>query len=89
MLHPPIAKELGIHLCGWHDFRHTLTTGLLRGQVSAKVVSNILGHSNVKITLDTYCHKEVGDFGEPLHNVAAQLLPDVMKLAFRPEPCID
>ncbi len=85
----PIAKELGIPLGGWHDFRHTLTTGLLRGHVSAKVVSNILGHSDVKITLDTYCHTEVSDFREPLHDIAAQLLPDVMKSAFRSEPCTD
>jgi integrase len=26
----PVARELGIAIGGWHDFRHTLTTGLLR-----------------------------------------------------------
>jgi integrase len=77
----PAAAELGISLGGWHDFRHTLTTGLLRSHVSAKVVSDILGHSDVKITLDTYCHTEVSDFRAPLHHVASQLLPDVTKLA--------
>lgn len=74
----PIAKELGIQLGGWHDFRHTLTTELLRDRVSAKVVSNILGHKDVKITLDTYCHPEVRDFREPLRFIASQLLPNVM-----------
>ncbi len=85
----PVAKELGIALGGWHDFRHTLTTGLLRSHVSAKVVSNILGHSDVRVTLNTYCHTEVSDFRGPLHDIASQLLPDVMKSAFRSEPCTD
>jgi integrase len=85
----PIAKELGIPLGGWHDFRHTLTTGLLRGKISAKVVSNILGHSDVQIALNTYFHTEVSDFREPLRDVAAKLLPDVMKSTSRPEPHTD
>jgi integrase len=85
----PVAEKLGIPLGGWHDFRHTLTTGLLRDNVSAKVVSNILGHSDVKITLNTYCHTEVSDFREPLREMAAQLLPNVMKSEFQPESRID
>ncbi|MEO8736637.1 MAG: site-specific integrase [Edaphobacter sp.] len=84
-----VADELGIALGGWHDFRHTLTPGLLRSHVSAKVVSNILGHSDVRVTLNTYCHTEVSDFRGPLHDIASQLLPDVMKSAFQSEPCTD
>lgn len=73
----PVARELGISLGGWHDFRHTLTTGLLRSGVSAKVVSEILGHSDVQITLDVYDHPEIENFREPLEFVANQLLRDV------------
>lgn len=49
----------------------------------------ILGHSDVKITLNTYCHTEVSEFRGPPHEIASQLLPDVMKPAFRPELCIE
>jgi integrase len=37
----PAAKELGISLGGWHDFRHTLSTKLRRSGVHPKVVSDI------------------------------------------------
>jgi integrase len=73
----PVAKKLGIALGGWHDFRHTLTTGLLRSGVSPKVVSEILGHSDVKITLGIYDHPELEDFRQPLESVAERLLRDV------------
>jgi integrase len=75
----PVAKELGIRLGGWHDFRHTLTTGLLRSGVSPKVVSEILGHADVQVTLDVYDHPEIENFRAPLEAVANQLLRDVTK----------
>jgi integrase len=73
----PVTKALGIPLGGWHDFRHTLTTGLLRSGVSPKVVSDILGHSDVEITLNVYDHPETENFRKPLAAVAEQLLRDV------------
>jgi integrase len=75
----PVAEALGIALGGWHDLRHTLTTGLLRSGVSPKIVSKILGHSDVQITLNVYDHPEVENFREPLTAVADQLLRDVTK----------
>jgi integrase len=75
----PVAESLGIAIGGWHDFRHTLTTGLLRSGVSPKVVSKILGHSDVQITLNVYDHPEIENFREPLTAVANQLLRDVTK----------
>jgi integrase len=75
----PVAEALGIPLGGWHDLRHTLTTGLLRSGVSPKVVSKILGHSDVQITLNVYDHPEVENFRGPLTAVADQLLRDVTK----------
>jgi len=70
----PAAKELGIPLGGWHDFRHTLTTGLLRSGVSPKIVSKILGHADVQTTLSVYDHPETENFRAPLAHVASQLL---------------
>jgi integrase len=75
----PVTKALAIPLGGWHDFRHTLTTGLLRSGISPKVVSEILGHSDVEITLNVYDHPEIENFREPLAAVANQLLRDVTK----------
>jgi integrase len=38
----------------FHDLRHTCATLLLTKNVNPKVVSEMLGHSNIAITLDTY-----------------------------------
>ena len=39
-----------------HDLRHTAATLLLGQRVNPKVVSEMLGHSSVSITLDIYSH---------------------------------
>lgn len=40
----------------FHDLRHTHATLLLQAGVHPKVVQERLGHSSIKITLDTYSH---------------------------------
>jgi integrase len=40
----------------FHDLRHTCATLLLAERVNPKVVSELLGHSSVAITLDIYAH---------------------------------
>lgn len=40
----------------FHDLRHTNATLMLRKAVPAKIVSAMLGHSSIGITLDTYSH---------------------------------
>ncbi|MGO8950581.1 MAG: tyrosine-type recombinase/integrase [Ktedonobacterales bacterium] len=40
----------------FHDLRHTAATLLLASGVNVKVVSEMLGHSNVAITLRIYAH---------------------------------
>ena len=42
-----------------HAFRHTFATNLVGSGVDVKVVSQLLGHSSVKITYDTYVHMGV------------------------------
>ena len=39
-----------------YDLRHTAATLLLAGGVHIKVVSEMLGHATVMLTLDTYSH---------------------------------
>ena len=55
-----------------HDLRHTAATLLLTRGVHPKVVQDMLGHSTVSLTLDTYSdvtpaiHKEAADHTDAL-----------------------
>ncbi len=40
----------------FHDMRHTVASLLLAGDVHPKVVQELLGHSQITLTLDTYSH---------------------------------
>lgn len=40
----------------FHDLRHTCATLLFGRNVHPKFVQELLGHSNIAITLDTYSH---------------------------------
>ncbi|MEF9853943.1 MAG: site-specific integrase, partial [Hydrogenoanaerobacterium sp.] len=40
----------------FHDLRHTNATIMLQQNIPAKIVSSMLGHSSVGITLDLYSH---------------------------------
>jgi len=40
----------------FHDLRHTAATLMLIAGVNPKVVSEMLGHTSVAITLDRYSH---------------------------------
>ena len=70
----PAARGLEIKLSGWHDFRHTLATGLIQSGVPTKTVSEILGHANVGITLNTYTHPAQESFRGPLNQMAELVL---------------
>lgn len=50
------CKKAGVPRIRFHDLRHTHATLLLRQGVHPKVVSERLGHTSVKITLDIYSH---------------------------------
>lgn len=40
----------------FHDLRHSYATWMLSKEVNPKIVSEVLGHSSVKVTLDIYSH---------------------------------
>jgi integrase len=40
----------------FHDLRHTAATIMLGHNVNPKVVSEMLGHSSITITLDVFAH---------------------------------
>jgi len=52
----PLLKRAGLPQIRFHDLRHTCATLLLLKNVNPKIVSEMLGHSSIAITLDTYSH---------------------------------
>src|SRR5215210_7828249 len=52
----PLLKRAGLPPVRFHDLRHTCATLLLTRNVNPKIVSEMLGHSTIAITLDTYSH---------------------------------
>jgi integrase len=52
----PLVKRAGVPEIRFHDLRHTAATILLLEGVNPKVVSEMLGHASVAITLDLYSH---------------------------------
>jgi integrase len=53
---PHVVKRAGLPYIRPHDLRHTFATLLLRNGAGVKVVSEMLGHSSVRITLEIYAH---------------------------------
>lgn len=51
-----LIKDANVPKIRFHDLRHTHATMLLAQGVHAKVISERLGHSNIKTTLDIYSH---------------------------------
>ena len=52
----PLLKKAGLPPIRFHDLRHTCATLLLSKDVNPKVVSEMLGHSSISVTLDIYSH---------------------------------
>jgi integrase len=52
----PLLQRAGLPHFRFHDLRHTCATLLLTKNVNPKVVSEMLGHSSIAVTLDTYSH---------------------------------
>ncbi len=52
----PLLERAGLPHIRFHDLRHTCATLLLSRNVNPKIVSGMLGHASIAITLDTYSH---------------------------------
>ena len=51
-----VYKKIGIEEKTFHDLRHTYATRLFELGEPAKTVQELLGHSNINVTLGTYTH---------------------------------
>jgi integrase len=56
MAHLRLLKRVELPYIRFHDLRHTAATLLLLQRVPVKVVSEMLGHANVSITMNLYMH---------------------------------
>jgi integrase len=52
----PLLERAGLPIMTFHQLRHTAATILLLKNVNPKVVSEMLGHASIAITLDRYSH---------------------------------
>lgn len=74
--HAAVCDRAGVPRISPHGMRHTFATVSMEAGVPVKVVSDILGHSSISITLDVYTHNS-----EALQRSAAELLDDVLREA--------
>lgn len=52
-------KTAQLDLVNYHALRHTFATRCIEQGVDIKSLSEILGHANVSITLNTYVHSSI------------------------------
>jgi len=69
----PLLKKASLPNVRFHDLRHTCATLLFTRGVHPKIVSEMLGHSSVSITLDVYSHVIPG-----LGDAAAKAMEDAL-----------
>ncbi|MBO0784046.1 MAG: site-specific integrase, partial [Ktedonobacteraceae bacterium] len=72
VLHQQYEKLLdvaGLPRMRFHDLRHSAATILLSLGVNIKVIQELLGHSNIQITLNTYGHVIPGMQKQAMHSL--------------------
>ncbi len=52
----PALDMVGIERIRWHDLRHTYASIQIDLGENPKYIQNQMGHSSIKVTLDTYGH---------------------------------
>lgn len=54
-----LVEKAGVKRISLHSLRHTNATLLMKQGINPKIVSELLGHANVSITLDIYSHTDL------------------------------
>ena len=81
----PAGRELGLPLVGWHSFRHTHATLLGEVGESLRTAQAILGHSDLKTTLNVYTHAIPESQKHAVEKAAGLLFPNVPEFSADPE----
>ena len=63
--------QSGIAPKKFHALRHTFATNCIEHGTDAKSLSEIMGHSNVQITLDRYVHPSISVKRQHMTNLAS------------------
>jgi integrase len=72
----PVARKLGItKRIGWHTFRHTYSTLLRSTGAELKIMQELLRHSTIRVTLDTYTQAVTKEKRTAQEAVVALLFP--------------
>jgi integrase len=79
------AKRAGLPPIRLHDLRHSVASILLARGVHPKVVSDMLGHATIALTLDTYSHV-IPSLQQEAASVVAAAVLDPSATAPQPSP---
>jgi len=71
-----LLKKSGLRRVRLHDLRHTAASLLLAQGVAPRVVMEILGHSQISITMNTYSHVDTTLTEDATDRLGAALWPD-------------
>ena len=73
----PVARKLDItKRIGWHTFRHTYSTLLRSAGAKLKTMQELLRHSTIRVTLDTYTQAVTTEKRKAQEAVVALLFPE-------------
>ena len=76
----PVARKLAItKRIGWHTFRHTYSTLLRTTGAELKIMQELLRHSTIRVTLDTYTQAVTTEKRNAQDAVVALLCPQKMQ----------
>lgn len=64
-----LLKVAEIDHANFHSLRHTFATRAIENGVNIKTLSDILGHSQVQITMDLYCHSSLDLMRDSMNKV--------------------
>lgn len=65
----PAMERAGIRRIPFHGLRHTFASLLVNQNANPKIVQKLMGHSDIKVTLNTYAHL----FSETMDNLSHTL----------------
>lgn len=72
-----VLSQAGIRNLNFHTLRHTFASCCVEAGMDIKVLSEILGHSSVKITMDRYVHLSMQYKQSQLGNLELPVFPSI------------